>query len=421
MSRIEELNDANIRVVYNDAGDIESLIDNKGRALNIPLVSKDVTGGSIISGANSTLKLPAGETDLSGSIGQQWRLDSPVDAVVASAPTVTDNVASQIASGVAVAYTNTALTFYHGTVGDYIGAGYQNVTQSGASDKDKPIGVQFYTDTQNIEFKLQSFGSKSSLDVFVNGQPISATAYTYTTSGGTKYVKLAFADAQPRLIQANVENVFMGLVVDATASVWKAPRGTEKTLAVIADSWVGGNNSGGIAHSWIYRAALKLGFTQVLNFAQPGTGLVSAGGGGARGVYLDRLAQVVAKSPQKILVCGTVNDCTGSTSLLGPAATALSAALDAAGVPYAICGPQYCNPTLTGSDDVYATNMYNGLSAAAKLTWFSPKGWLTGADNASGNRATYAVGDNMHITAAGQRYWDRRETAALVNIGFVAK
>lgn len=45
MSRIEELNDANIRVVYNDAGDIEALIDNKGRALNIPLVSKDVTGG----------------------------------------------------------------------------------------------------------------------------------------------------------------------------------------------------------------------------------------------------------------------------------------------------------------------------------------------------------------------------------------
>lgn len=44
MSRIEELNDANIRVVYNDAGDIESLIDDKGRALNIPLVSKDVTG-----------------------------------------------------------------------------------------------------------------------------------------------------------------------------------------------------------------------------------------------------------------------------------------------------------------------------------------------------------------------------------------
>lgn len=45
MSRIEELNDANIRVVYNDAGDIEALIDNNGRALNIPLVSKDVTGG----------------------------------------------------------------------------------------------------------------------------------------------------------------------------------------------------------------------------------------------------------------------------------------------------------------------------------------------------------------------------------------
>lgn len=52
MSRIEELNDANIRVVYNDAGDIESLIDNKGRALNIPLVSKDVTGGIGILGPN---------------------------------------------------------------------------------------------------------------------------------------------------------------------------------------------------------------------------------------------------------------------------------------------------------------------------------------------------------------------------------
>lgn len=56
MSRIEELNDANIRVVYNDAGDIEALIDNKGRALNIPLVSKDVTGvirnsaGPVLSG-----------------------------------------------------------------------------------------------------------------------------------------------------------------------------------------------------------------------------------------------------------------------------------------------------------------------------------------------------------------------------------
>lgn len=52
MSRIEELNDANIRVVYNDAGDIEALIDNKGRALNIPLVSKDVTGGIGILGPN---------------------------------------------------------------------------------------------------------------------------------------------------------------------------------------------------------------------------------------------------------------------------------------------------------------------------------------------------------------------------------
>ena len=358
--------------------------------------------------------------EVAKTAGKKWSLDSVNMAVVTDAPTMSASTTATVTGGTTIQYTSSLLTYFNGTMGDYIGVGYKNVTQSGASDKDKCVGVQFYVDTDVLELKLQSFGGSSGVDIFVNGQPFAETAYTWTTAGGTYYVKLSFGTVKPRLIEVNADCVFCSINIPAYATLWKAPRAAERTLAIVADSWVGGANAGGIAHSWIYRAARLMGFTQVLNFAQPGTGLVNTGGGGARGAYIDRIPQVLAKKPDKVLVCGSVNDMSGSTSLIQPAAAALTAALDAGGIDYLICGPQYCNPSNTANDDVYTSAMVAGLSSKAAATYFSPKGWLTGASNAAGNRALYAVGDNLHINALGMRFWSRQMAAACIAKGFYA-
>ena len=100
MSRIEELNDANIRVVYNDAGDIEALIDNKGRALNIPLVSKDVTGGVGIIGPNGK-QIGGTASPYAFTTRALDEADNGQTRVCASAQTATVNASMPVGFGVA--------------------------------------------------------------------------------------------------------------------------------------------------------------------------------------------------------------------------------------------------------------------------------------------------------------------------------
>jgi lysophospholipase L1-like esterase len=245
------------------------------------------------------------------------------------------------------------------------------------------------------------------------------------TPGSGHLISIDFGSATPRRIRLDFSTFpFGGVYIPPTATMWGVPSQGGR-LMVLGDSISDGSsqNTGAGAGTWFARTARLLGSTDAWEQGRGGTGYITAGSFATFGNRA--AADVIAWSPDRLIVWGGYNDSSGSQSAIATAADSLYAAIRA-GLPSCDVYVIGCwAPTGTpGASIVNTDATLRTAAAAAGLPFISP---LTGSVyNASGalaathgafitaaNVATYVGGDNVHPTDAGHVYLSRRLAAAI--------
>ena len=343
--------------------------------------------------------------------------------ILTDPPTVTPgtlNATTGIASSVLVAPTSSRYTYFGGTSITASGSYYYNTTE-GTSDQRVGFYVEFQFDGDDFEV-LQNLttAAGSGLQVFVDGVPTTAVPTVTGGAIGTYLTRVTFPTARPRLITLLVDHGFGG--IRYLVSKWQATKSNRvrrRKLCIVGDSWYAGNNGGSYTHAAAYELGRLLGYDDIANVSESGTGYVGDGGGGARSVFgsATRLARIVAAAPDLILVAGSVNDLAAgaSQSAVTTAASAMYAALASSlpGTKLVVVGPQYTNGY--GTFDTIS----NGISAAVTanptnvLGYISPNGFFTGtgsiaAPAGDGNSDFYLLSDRIHLNGVGLSYYAHR-------------
>lgn len=218
----------------------------------------------------------------------------------------------------AVDYTVTATT---GPVTFYGTCGFSNTT-TGASDyvSGTQVGsefmvytAEFITDAPKVE--VCYLGSSSpTYRLLINNELVTSAYQTATGASGNQHrlvIDFRGVRAFRRIaIQCQVFGI-KKLTLGPTDTVFAVPAPT--ALAVIGDSYAQGSTHDGFAHV----CARLLGYQTAIINGSGGSGYVTAG---SSSVFSARLVDVVAASPQAVLVAGGIND---STTGLQAAVTSL--------------------------------------------------------------------------------------------------
>jgi lysophospholipase L1-like esterase len=302
---------------------------------------------------------------------------------------------------------------------------YPNTVASGQFN----YSVEFGTDASVFELKLKYQSSTASAyRLTVNGRKVTdnPVAFTSTTVGNSQVLKLDFGSAAHRQIRIDLATLpFGGIFLPAAATIWRIPsRGGR--LGVLGDSITDGStyNVGGGIGTWLYRAARRLGVTDVWDQSRGGTGYVTAG---SYATLANRVAlDITPYSFDRLIVFAGYNDNATDQTALGVAAASLYTTLLALSPAPEITVIGCWSPT--GSPGASITNTDATLKTAATaagIPFISP---ITGAVyNGAGtlletqgawittaNASTYVnTTDNVHPNDAGHAYLARRITAAL--------
>lgn len=192
------------------------------------------------------------------------------------------------------------------------------------------FGVSVLCDGSEIEFFVKGTGANFWFKV--DGQYVSLTPTTPANDGGLDYIYLNFGSAAMREIEliGNSATNFGGVYTSQTATVAVAhPRGP-RTLFV-GDSFIEGTGTttNGIANiPQVFADAM--GWDDVRPSAVGGTGLI-ANTSGTRLTYLQRLAtDVIAYSPDLVILWGSINDAGASYSSIQTAAQSAISQIKAA-------------------------------------------------------------------------------------------
>ncbi|WP_228973409.1 SGNH/GDSL hydrolase family protein [Streptomyces sp. DH12] len=289
---------------------------------------------------------------------------------------------------------------------------------------------EFVTDADVFELRFKYISSASSYKLSIDGRPL--TTYPVgvggTTAGSGHMLKVAFSGAAVRRIRIDLYNVpFGGIYIGPSYSLWR-PVTAGGRLMVLGDSITDGSsqNAGQGVGTWLYRAARMLGVTDVWDQARGGTGFITAG---AYATFGDRLsADVVAYSPDVLIIKGGYNDASGSQSAIATAAASLLSAAKAA-LPNAqiiVAGP--ISPTASPATSITNTDTTLRTEAtAAGLPYVSlvTGETRTGAGTVvstqspyvtSGNVSTVIGADGVHPTDVGHLHLARWMVRALAPI-----
>jgi lysophospholipase L1-like esterase len=275
-----------------------------------------------------------------------------VDVVMASPPTVS-------ALATATAITNSALwpsTTYAVTsvankgIFSYRGGAIAPMSQSTYPDRNyiintaitdpvnankAPYQVDFWFDGTTLEILAKGTGGL--IRIRVNGQLVSASATTFTNNGSTYYLPLTFAARGPKriTIDCSVSLAFGGVATGPTDSVWAA-QATGPRCIVLGDSFTDGTGAtASAASNWVRRFAGMMGWDDTWSSGLGGTGYINPGSGG-RVKFRDRVAtDVIAYSPDVVVVEGGINDYSNSKATIKTEATALYQQIRA-GLPAAL-------------------------------------------------------------------------------------
>lgn len=171
--------------------------------------------------------------------------------------------------------------------------------------------VTFYTDAP--KFSL-NYGSLYSFQVIVDGQYVfqGSTALGYVTSGCCNYMTLDFTNSGGRrtrkVTMTAIEGAYFANVnVDPNSKVW-APAEPAITAYVFGDSTCVGSSAGPIdtGDSWPVAMGFKLGWPNVVNGCEGGTGYLAS----VAGTYpfSGHLTDAVTAGANVVLFWGGAND-----------------------------------------------------------------------------------------------------------------
>jgi lysophospholipase L1-like esterase len=311
-----------------------------------------------------------GAVATSSAIGsaKQWRAVSPSVAATGTALALPAHFTDRQGNGAWVKYGNSYPNYNYVTVAnvtDPVVGGYQGL-----------FSVEFETDALQMEFFVKGLSGK--VWVWIDDRPLGGrtATWTLTSSGSLAFLPLTFASRARRRIRfESTGHLFGGVYTDPTATV-QATSNFRPTAVMLGDSFTESGGADVAELSGLARTMGELLGWDVMPSGNGGTGYLNPGTGG-RVKFRDRVAyDVIAKSPDIVVVAGGVNDYSAySAAAIGAEATALFAAI-AAGLPSArlvVSAPFWRNGVetipytlLDAKDAIYAA------AAAMDALWVDP-------------------------------------------------
>ncbi|MGW0468330.1 SGNH/GDSL hydrolase family protein [Streptomyces sp. NPDC003027] len=362
-----------------------------------------------------------------------------------SAPTITTTQTTTSSITSAVKYAPPLVTLAGSDVrGDFLFLGATDF-QIGASSPDTNYALptskiphtyasgqsawafEFVTTADVFEMRFKYISAASTYKLTVDGRPNTNYPVSVggTTAGSGHMLKVAFSSAATRRIRIDLFSVpFGGIYIGPSYQLWRPVTAGGRFMA-LGDSITDGSsqNSGQGVGTWLYRAARMLGITDVWDQARGGTGYITPG---SYATFGDRLtADVVAYSPDVLIIKGGYNDASGSQPSIQAAAASLYSAAKTAlpTTQIVVVGP--LAPTASSAASLVNTD--NTLKTEAQTAGLPYVSLITGETRngagavistqspfiTSANVATAIGGDGVHPTDVGHEQLARWMVRAL--------
>lgn len=312
-----------------------------------------------------------------------------------------------------------AVTLPNG-VGGNIGNGNFNVNS---------WAVEFMADATKVEIRCLNGASLRGLMIEVDGQRVQASSIAWSSSTSTMYTLLTFGSRAIRHIRVECSEYsgFRAVAVGPTDAIWN-PGGDRLTMAVVGDSITAmtgaARPNGGFADS----LGKLLGIADVRKAAIGGTGMINPGTANSTFGDAYRVADVVACSPDIIVIPASPNDTTYTAGQITAAALATYQAHRAANPDSLIIA----GGLFPGSAAAAAgTIKIESAAKAAFDAWADPNSfWIpivsdpdgpwvygtgrVGAATGNGNADLYvSSADTVHPSQDGHDYYARRWAMAI--------
>jgi lysophospholipase L1-like esterase len=276
--------------------------------------------------------------------------------------------------------------------------------------------VEWYSDAPKLAIRHLT---TSMYQLEVDDQAVSATTFTDSNQGGTRYISVDFAGvAKVRKYRLELWSAtgFDGVYVPTGYSVWPVKSDTGLVVASVGDSVDAGTGVSEPGNAWQNTAGKLLGFTDVRMVALGGTGFTNAGTWNNVFASAARIADVVAINPDILIISASQNDdLAGATAITAATLAGLKAYRAALpNAPIVVCGVD------AGSSGPTATRLATEAATLAAFTawadtnsWYIPVAadpagsWFTGTGWAG--RGTFLDG----VTTSGSTTF----TSATANFG----
>jgi lysophospholipase L1-like esterase len=279
---------------------------------------------------------------------------------------------------------------------------------------------RFHFDGTNLEIKMSIYAS-TPWQIYVDGQAVSASAFTLGVNQTVSFIPLTFASRAPRLIEVVSSNPFGGVRTAPTDTVWKpAPLGGPRCI-ILGDSYTGGTgaDASGIS-GWAQKLAALMGWPDTWAAGVGGSGYLNAGQGST---FRSRVtADITANKPDIVIVAGGHNDASNTAAAIQTEAGLLFDAIKA-GCPKAkliVVGPMGAQ-NAQGNYATIQAAIFAAAAGKADLTidtlnpnWFTGVGFIgtnrtvtdgvttSGSTTITSATAGFVSGDvNRVITGAG--------------------
>jgi lysophospholipase L1-like esterase len=389
---------------------------------NVEYTIDPVTGGSIFSAPESTLKLPAGETDLSQqklsfalSFGQKQ-----IRPVMGAPPVVTLDVASP-AGKQALESSNTALFEFDGfwvphhefgqygykVSGHVIAPGYPYNHDTRSSR------LEFCTDSPVVTFEVAQNPAMQNpvINLWIDGQLTQSAQYNSPGNGAAHNVKIDFSGLSDpkaaKTIRIDSNNAAMQKVwIEPAATVWKSESKSAVRIGFLGDSITEGYHAGGVSSNayqmgWWNTCADILGWKRAINYGKTTIGYINNGGSLK---MIDRLQSIVSGQLDVLVCAAGVNDQSATHDQMKAAVLDFLAQAKALmpATRLIIVGP------FTGPGQTASAASFTGIKAACEEAgqWYVdtklPMAWQ------GSNSADYLSADSVHPNQAGHNYLAQR-------------
>jgi len=283
-----------------------------------------------------------------------------------------------------------------------------------------PLVFSFNTDAANSIVEFSFFGgSPAQVHVEVNGRFVHKRTQRSSVTGSAVLLTLTFPFAKVRTIRVWGDGS-LGLIAVRipTGQTLTKPAAPTRRVAVVGDSFVNGAGAGFEAapndgtnnrESFAPQLGRMLGAGDMLLAGIGGTGFVAGMDGATPNPYSTRSAFITSKTPQVLIVNGSIND--------GTATGTIQAAVEAFLANHTAVSEIYVLGTMLSGYNANNEAVKAGTLAAGR-TFIDVGGIFTGTGNVisqagNGNRDVLLRSDNSHPTFGGHEFIARTAFALI--------